>query len=59
MEYHIDCPKGDAALVNADYATLQNQFVAHMEQQHGWTADRANKYFPANCWQRPVPVPVG
>ncbi len=57
MKHHIDCPVCHDSLVNADKATLETQFVAHM-QGHGWTATQATTYFPLNCWERPA-VPVG
>jgi len=57
MLYRIDCPVDNASFVNASYANLKTQFETHM-YKHGWTAAQADVYFPANCWQRPVAVPV-
>jgi hypothetical protein len=53
MAYYIECPDCLTTLGNANKTTLEDQFVAHTAG-HGWTAAKAQAYFPANCWEGPV-----
>jgi hypothetical protein len=47
--WHIDCPFGDAFLMDPVQATLRAEFVVHMGRTHGTDAASANHYFTNNC----------